>query len=590
MDKSNKKKDKTFLLGSIFSGITFLISIIFLIYTLLFCDKQINQTFLIISSLILFLFSISLFMTSLFKQKTFHNILFSISCVLATIFIGFNLLVLTNTIKLHTLETLKSFYNTNINDVLLWGEKNNITINQLYEYSDTIAEYNIISQDIAAGTLLKDIKEINVLVSSGPSLDKKFILQSLVGMKIDDAMEIINKNFMSNVKINYELNDTYEKDTILEQSISGEIRRSYELTLLVSLGKESDLVPVELIDFKGKSLFEADLWLKRNGIKYEIAYEFSDNINRNYCISQSEKAGTVIDPKTNTITLIVSKGKEIVIPDFTTMTVNEVTSWVSEHKLKLTFKESYDNEIEEGKIISSSAAINTKLEEGAIVEITVSKGKLKMEAFDSIGAFRSWANSLGLQFEENAEFSDKLNGEIISTTPNVGEVINIKDTIHVTYSKGKSTTIPNFYNKSKYEADSLCSNYSLDCYYSYRYSSEVSAGNIMYQSMSSGSEVAEYTGITLYISSGPEPEPEPVYTCTSTETHTLIIQPAWVGGSASATISTLKEKLASKYPNVTFYFSTKAGNRSSGYIHSDSPITSGSTIQDCQEYTIIINE
>ena len=586
MEKSNK----SFLISTIVSGLTFTISVVFLIYTLVFCGKQINQTFLIISSLILCLTSISLLMTSLFKQKKFHNILFSISSFLVFIFIGFNLLVLTNTIKLNTLVTLKSFYNTNINDVLLWGEKNNITINQLYEYSDTIPEYNIISQDIAAGTLLKDIKEINVLVSSGPSLDKKFILQSLIGMNIDDAMEIINKNFMSNVKINYELNDTYARDIIIEQSISGEIRRSYELTLLVSLGKESDLVPVELIDFKGKSLNEADLWLKRNGIKYEIAYEFSDTISRNYCVSQSEKAGTVIDPKTNTITLIVSKGKEINIPDFTTMSVNEVTSWVSEHKLKLTFKEAYDNEIEEGKIISSSAAINTKLEEGAIVEITVSKGKLKMEQFDSIGAFRSWANSLGLQYEENAEFSDKLNGEIISTTPGIGEVINIKDTIHVTYSKGKSTTVPNFYNKSKNEASTLCDNYALDCYFSYRYSSDVDAGYIMYQTMSSGSEVAEYTSMTLYISSGPEPEPEPVYTCTSTETHTLIIQPAWVGGSANATIATLREKLSSKYPNVTFYFTTRAGNRSSGYIHSDSPITSGSTIQDCQEYTIIINE
>ena len=100
----------------------------------------------------------------------------------------------------------------------------------------------------------------------------------------------------------------------------------------------------------------------------------------------------------------------------------------------------------------------------------------------------------------------------------------------------------------------------------------------MSQSMSKNSVVAENTSITLTISNGPEPikKPAPVTpTCNSSNTYTLVIQPNWVtGGSANTTIATLKSKLSAQYR----------------YIHDDSPITSGSTIKDCNTYTIIINE
>ena len=572
-------------------------SLIFLIVTLLCTKNNINHTFLVVNSIFIFIFCILLEISILIKKGKIRNFIFAGASFIISLFIIFNILSNLNIIKLPTLDTLKSFYNTNINEALSWGNSNKIKINQTYEYSDTISEFNIISQDIAAGTLLKDIKELNLLVSSGPNPDKTFTLQSLIGMKIDEALEIINSNYMKNIEINYEINDTYERDVIIEQNINGEVKRSDNLIIKVSLGKKEDLLPVELIDFKGKTIFEASLWLKRNGFNYELSYEFDENYSKDICIGQSEAAGTTVNPNETKITLIISKGKQITIPDFTSMSVTEATSWITDNKLKVKFKEQYDNELAEGTIISSSYAINTAAEEGETIVLTVSKGRLKMEQFDNINSFRAWAENLGLEYEENSEFSDKEMGSIISSTPSTGEYINLNEKIHITYSKGKSTNVPNFYNKSKSEADSLCYNYNLKCYYSYRYSSSISSCYIISQSMSSGSEVAENTSITLYISSGPEPTkptsaptPTPVV-CSSTETHQLFMQQSWiVPGSANSTIATLKEKLKAKYPQVSFVFQTKASNEASGLIHDDSPTKLGSTIQDCKTYTIIINE
>ncbi len=594
--KEEKKKTKkiSLIILCIIVSLLMLLSASYLIYNILNSKNEVNNLFVIINSLFIFLTTITFGISSIIQKHRIKNIMLSITGIFMGLFIIFNLLTNLNIIKLPTREVLGNLINKNINDVLIWAEQKKIKINQNYEYSDLVKEYFIINQDIDANTLIKDVKEINLTVSSGPNYDKTIILQNLVGLNIDEALKIINDNFMNNVSINYELSDTVDKDIIISQNINGEIKRNDALELIVSLGKEEDLASVSMIDLKGKSLFEATLWLKRNGIKYEITYEFSDNISRDYCISQSEKEGTTIDPKTQTVTIIISKGKEINIPDFTSMNVSDATKWITDNKLKLKFKEAYDNEIETGAIVYSNYPINSKVEEGTIIELTISKGKLKMEKFDSMASFRAWADGLNLHYEEDSEFNENPTGTIISVTPNVGEYINLNETIKVIYSKGPSTTVPNFYGKTKSSASSLCTSSKLKCSFTYRYSSSVDSGYIMSQSMSKNSVVAENTSITLTISNGPEPikKPDPVTpTCNSSNTYTLVIQPNWVtGGSANTTIATLKSKLSAQYPNITFNYTTKAGNNPAGYIHDDSPITSGSTIKDCNTYTIIINE
>ena len=63
------------------------------------------------------------------------------------------------------------------------------------------------------------------------------------------------------------------------------MRRNEELILKFSLGREEDLEPVNLKELKDMEEFDAILWLKRNGIKYEIEYEFSDTTEAGKVIS-----------------------------------------------------------------------------------------------------------------------------------------------------------------------------------------------------------------------------------------------------------------------------------------------------------------
>lgn len=577
----NSNNKKSYILVATFCALGLLCSILYLGYTLLFCNDQTNNLFLIISSFILFIFMSLFSVSSLITKVKIKNIMLSVASFIMVLFIVFNILSIQGIIKLPTQSVLESLVNKNINEVLSWGKDNNITVNMTYEYSDTIIEYNIISQDVLPNTLLKKVKEINVVVSGGPNYDKKFILQNLVGLNIDDALKITNDNFMNNVDVSYELNDEINKDIIISQNINGEIKRNDLLKLVVSLGRKEELVPVEIIDLKGKSLSEAKLYLDRYGIKYNLEYEFSSDIERGYCISQSEKVGTVIKPNEDEITLVISKGKEINVPDFTTMNVEEATNWIADNNLKIVFKEAYDNEIIRGNIISSNYKTNDKVEEGTAIELIISKGNLKMEQFNSIGEFRSWASSLGLEYEENSEFNDSAVGTIISVSPKVGEVINLNEKIKVIYSKGKSTTIPNFYNKSKTEANNLCSKNNLKCYFSYKYSSSISKDYVVSQSMSKNSVVASGTSITIYLSKGPEPKP---ITCDKSITETVYLTSGNDGSQTKAIIT-------KSYPKIKWKFNAvdkcSNGSIASGTI-CNAPEYDGKKLNHCDTYTLTV--
>lgn len=77
--------------------------------------------------------------------------------------------------------TMENFVNKNVSDINKFALENDIKINYTYEYNDTIVKDIIISQDIKKEVKLKDIKEINIVVSKG-KLDK----EQLKNDKIDE--------------------------------------------------------------------------------------------------------------------------------------------------------------------------------------------------------------------------------------------------------------------------------------------------------------------------------------------------------------------------------------------------------------------
>ena len=563
-----------------------LLSISYSIYTIIFCGNNANNLYLIINSSIILVFSIFLLILN-FKNNS--KICLNICNLILSIFLIFNFLVISEIIIIPTQELLDNFQNKTISEALKWAKENNIEVTQIYEYSDNIDEYHIITQDIYPNTLLKNVDKITFTVSYGPNYDKIISLPNMVGWNIDDAMKTINDNFLNNVNIDYEVNEEKEKDTIIEQSISGQIRRNDEVNIKVSLGSTDDLEPVEMISLKNKSLMDATLWLKRHGIKYELVYVFSDEIAKNYVADQETDPGETVNPKDDTLKLIISKGKKIIVPDLTKLSVDEATEWIINNNLKVKFETKYDSNIEAGKIIEADYKENDEIESGTLITITTSKGSLKMPKFNNISDLRNWANNLGIEYREEYEFNDNVNkGDIIKTIPEENAVINYSDVIIVHISYGKPVTVPSFIGKSKSEISSTCNNIGLNCTFYYNGYSDTPYDIAQNQNKNAGSEVVSGTYVSIGLSSGPkpkeEPKPDPTPTCDKSKTTTVWITP---GNDGNQT----QNILSKQYPQIKWNFNLvdkcQSGDSTSGAVCNANEID-GKNLNSCDAYTVTI--
>lgn len=411
-------------------------------------------------------------------------------------------------INLSYIKTMDDLVGKSLTKAIEWSTNNKITLKQDYEYSDIVDEYHIIYQNIKAGRSLKNIKEVSVLVSEGPNPDKELVIPNMIGYESEDVLEFIKNNYLTNVIVEFVQSDSKE-NTLIEQSKSGNVRRNEEIKFVFSYGEERGYSEVKISDLTNKSKTEALFYLKKYGIKYEISYDFSDKIKRGNVISQDAKPGTMVKISGDDITtvkIVISKGKKIVVPDFKKMNVTDITDWIIKNKLKIEFKDSYDEAVEENKVISASHNRGDVVEEGDVITITLSKGKLKMGDFKNLNEFRDWASKYNINYEERHEFSDDVAiGEVIKYSYNKGDTIKNGDTIIVTISDGKKVSVPNVKGLTKSEAISKLKDAGLGYSFVYKYSNDVEKGKAISQSISAGSEVSNGTTVTVTLSNGKAP-------------------------------------------------------------------------------------
>lgn len=568
-----KKKKKKVCTHRIFSMITLVASLAYLTYKIVTCESLITNIYTLSIPVFLFIISIILLIASL---KSEFNKVYIFLSIMILLFLSFYLVTDINLVSLPKEEVIASYYNKDLKELKDFADKNNINLVIEYEYSDEIETGKIIRIDTEGISYVKDIKQIIVTISDGPNYDKLLIVPSMIGRNLDDLIEFIDKNFMNNVTINFEISDT-DKDTIIAQDKNGEIRRNSDITFVISLGSEiSDTVTME--NLVGMKLFDAELWLKRNGIKYEIKYEFSDK-SKNEVLSQSTNKDEEINIKDTNITITVSAGVAIKIPDFKTMTVDEATSWIINNKLKVEFNEIYDENIETGKIIEQSIKENELVKENTLINLTISKGQIIMDEFKSISEFRDWANKYNVKYNETYDYSNNISkGEAISYSYNKGDIIDPDGVIYVKISLGKAVYIPSFVGKSKNDAQNICNSLGIRCNFVTGTYTNYNSNVIYNQSRSVNSKVASGSSITLTLSKG------------IPETKKLAILQNWLSiGNADATINSLRSNFAKNYPGVNFIFEKRKDNTlNSGMIAQNSPTTAGSEVKQGQTYTIYI--
>lgn len=461
----------------------------------------------IVLALLLLLFTVffvSVSVTNPSKKKG-SNIL---ALIVLIIYQAFGCLVMFNIIKMPTIKVMENLVDKSLSSAVKWTTDNKIDLEQIYEYSDVVSEYHVIYQNVKPGTKLKNVKKLILTISEGPNPSKEIIIPSMIGWESETVLKYIEDNHLTNIKVEF-VKSTSKANTLIEQSKSGNVRRNEEIKFVFSYGEERDFSEIKLSNLTNKSKYEAMFYLAKNGIKYEFVYDFSDSIKKDNVISQNVEAGTMISltgENVVTVKVTISKGPKIIVPDLKTMSVEEVTSWIIKNKLKVEFKDAYDENIAENKIISASHNKGDAVSEGTVITITISNGKLRMPSFKSLSEFREWATKYNINYDEQHEFSDSVAiGDVIRYSYKKGDTIKNNDTIIVTISDGKKISVPSVIGLTKSAAESKLKSAGLNYNFVYRYNSNVEKGKVSNQSISAGSTVSAGTTVTVTISNGKAP-------------------------------------------------------------------------------------
>ena len=538
-----------------------IVSLIQFIIILISKDSSISD---LINNLIITIFTVLFSIVGITYKRNNKKLLLVSGLILLSYFI----LNINNTFSFvkSPISVVPDFSNRSLTEVMKWASKNNILVNQDYEYSDMIQEYRVISQSVDSGKSVSGIKEIDISISDGPNPYKEIIVPSMIGWDDERVINFVKDNYLENVNVEF-VKSSKPVDTVIEQSSSGNLKRNDELKITFSYGEELGYEGYNLMDFTNKSKFEIEFFMKQHQLKYEFEYVFSSKIKRGFGVKQNIEPGVKVNVNDTVVKVSISKGPKIIVPDLSKMSVNEITEWAIKNKLKLDFKDSYDDTVKEGEIIKTDKNEKDVLEQGTVVTVTLSRGNLKMPKFASMNDFREWADKYGITYEEKHEFNDKVAiGEIIGFSYDEGDTIKNGDSISVTISDGKQVEVPNVVKSSKKDAISKLENAGLTYNISYKYSDSVQKDKVINQSISAGSKVGTGTTVSIIVSNGkkpasssnnnngggsstPKPNPSPVTPPAPVcENITVYIQPSFISNIPETTCNSVK----AAYPKLKF--------------------------------------
>jgi serine/threonine-protein kinase len=190
------------------------------------------------------------------------------------------------------------------------------------------------------------------------------------------------------------------------------------------------------------------------GLQYVIVEErYSEMIESGRVIESSPTGGEKID-QSGTVKIVLSKGPErYAIPMLVGLTPTAAKNLIAKSPLKLApIIEVFSSLVPKGFVISSTPTTGTKVKRGALVTITVSKGKEQVSYASYVGKNGEQAlNELtqaGFNVTSTYAFSEvRLSGEVISQNPAGGAAIDKGSAVAIVISKGSEFSyIPNLFS------------------------------------------------------------------------------------------------------------------------------------------------
>ncbi|WP_314222652.1 Stk1 family PASTA domain-containing Ser/Thr kinase [Streptomyces zaehneri] len=236
-------------------------------------------------------------------------------------------------------------------------------------------------------------------------------------------------------KVRHQHSDTVKRGTVMDTDPDpgARIRKHDSVTLTVSDGPEIVKVP----DVTGSRLDKAEELLKTDGLEPGlVTQEFSEDVVKGFVISTDPEAGTKRRAG-SAVSIVVSKGAPIDIPDVTGDALNDARAELQEAGLKVKVATGQVNsEFDKGLVATQTPEEGSEAAEGDTVTLTVSKGPEMVEVPDVVGASVDDAKSLlkqsGFEVEEDRGLLGLFGDTVKSQSVDGGDTAPKGSTITIT--------------------------------------------------------------------------------------------------------------------------------------------------------------
>lgn len=186
-------------------------------------------------------------------------------------------------------------------------------------FDEALAPGTIIDQNPSSLATLREGSTVTVVVSKGPPPRPVPILADLDRAAAEKTLADVG--FVA--KVVTQINEEKPKGVVVDWSPKGAtLPKGSDVTVIVSDGP----APIEVPDLSGKTYEDAKAQLTAKGLEVAQLEKFDSDVEKGLVISTTPGTGAKV-PKGETVTIIVSKGPDIVdVPDVTGKTVAEATT------------------------------------------------------------------------------------------------------------------------------------------------------------------------------------------------------------------------------------------------------------------------
>lgn len=202
---------------------------------------------------------------------------------------------------------------------------------------------------------------------------------------------------------------------------------------------------VTVPNLKGKTLSQAQRAVEAAGLKLKVEKEiYNEKVSPGHVISQQPAAGEKT-AKGGTVNIVMSRGLETVkTPNLVGKGVDEAEDILKKAGLGMgRVDEGYSDTVAADKIMAQSPKAAAKIEKGATVDVTISKGSETIEVPDvannTVDAATSILQNAGFKVSRFDDYSESIDKDhIIKQSPVSGDKAKKGSTVTITVSKGSS--------------------------------------------------------------------------------------------------------------------------------------------------------